>query len=287
MQSDSCVYPVADEVCDVDRLIFHSALVAVGAFRCPAGHPRFSDSGRIRNHCFVFPRTASVIEHDAGDRFVGDQTRISLYNPGQAYRRTAISPEGDHSDYFTIAPHVLREALRTRHAPTADADDSRLFRRSNTTSRAALYLKQRTLFRAVRRLEADALEVESAVLSLLDDVLSDAERDAHPIAVSHRRLAQQAQALLAARYSEALSLEDIAADLGVSAYHLCRVFRSQTGETLHRHRDQLRLRAALNRLEGPEDLTTIALDVGYSSHSHFTSAFRRTFGLAPSRIRRL
>lgn len=287
MLSESCLRPVAEEVRDVDRLIAETPLVGVGAFRCAPDHPRFTDSGLIRNHCFVFPRTASVIEHDSGDRFVGDQTRISLYNPGQAYLRTAVSPEGDHSDYFVVAPHILREALEARRAPTAGADDGRLFPRSHAVSTAPLYLRQRRLFQAARDTRLDAFEVESAVLSLLDEVLTGViERPADDVRRGTRpSFVEDAEQLLARRYAEALSLDDIARSLGVSAYHLCRVFRAHTGTSLHQHRDQLRLRAALNRLERNEDLTTIGLDVGYSSHSHFTAAFRRTFAVPPSRLR--
>lgn len=273
---------MADDVRDVDRLIAETPLVAVGAFRCPPAHPRFTDSGVIRNHCFVFPRTASVIEHDSGERFVGDQTRISLYNAGQAYQRRAISPEGDHSDYFVIAPQVLREALQACRAVTADADDRRLFARAHAASPASTYLRQRVLFRSVRRAEVDAFEIESGVLSLLDAVLGTVEEPERAAPSRPRRLVQDVQALLARHYAEPLSLHDVAARLGVSAYHLARVFRAHTGQSLHRHRDQLRLRAALNRLERDSDLTTIALDVGYSSHSHFTAAFRRAFGIPPS-----
>lgn len=282
MLSESCFRPVAPEVRDVDRLIAETPLVAVGAFRCAPDHPRFSDSGLIRDYCFAFPRTASVIEHDTGDRFVGDQTRISLYNVGQAYRRSPISPEGDHSDYFVVAPHVLREALQARRAATTDADDHRLFSRAHASSRAPLYLRQRRLFQAVCRGELDAFEIESAVIALLDDVLAGVEGAASHERARRRKLVEDVQALLARRYADALSLADVAEMLGVSAYHLCRVFRAQTGQSLHQHRDQLRLRAALNRLERDEDLTTIGLDVGYSSHSHFTAAFRRAFGVPPS-----
>lgn len=267
-------------------MLAHTPLVGVGAFRCAPDHPHFEDSGLIRNHCFAFPRTASVIEHDSGERFVGDQTRISLYNSGQAYRRSVVSPEGDHSDYFVVAPHVLREALEVRRAPTADADDTRLFWRSHVFSEPSLYLRQRRLFQAVGTGHLDAFEIESAVVSLLDDVLTSVTQRAGAVPAKTRRaFVEDAQRLLAQRFAESLSLEDIARSLGVSAFHLCRVFRAQTGTSLHQHRDQLRLRAALNRLERDEDLTTIGLDVGYSSHSHFTAAFRRAFGVAPSRLR--
>ena len=55
--------------------------------------------------------------------------------------------------------------------------------------------------------------------------------------------------------------------------------------TVTDYRQSLRLRMALERLRGNEDLTTIALDLGYSSHSHFTMAFRREYGLTPSAYR--
>jgi len=56
---------------------------------------------------------------------------------------------------------------------------------------------------------------------------------------------------------------------------------------LHAYRNQLRLRAALESLaERHADLTGIALDLGFSSHSHFTETFRRTFGRTPSSVRR-
>jgi AraC-like DNA-binding protein len=122
------------------------------------------------------------------------------------------------------------------------------------------------------------------VVSLLDDVLTGLMRPADD-ARGRRAFVEHAERLLAERFAESLSLDDISRSLGVSAYHLCRVFRMHTGTSLHQHRDQLRLRAALNRLERDEDLTTIGLDVGYSSHSHFTAAFRRAFGVPPSRLR--
>jgi AraC family transcriptional regulator len=46
------------------------------------------------------------------------------------------------------------------------------------------------------------------------------------------------------------------------------------------------MRAALQRLCEPGvDLIDIALDLGFSSHSHFTESFRRSFGRTPSAVR--
>jgi len=74
----------------------------------------------------------------------------------------------------------------------------------------------------------------------------------------------------------------------VSPFHLARIFQQQTGVPVHRYLTQLRLRASMERLaEGASDLTALALELGFSSHSHFTDAFRREFGKAPSEIRKI
>jgi AraC-like DNA-binding protein len=47
------------------------------------------------------------------------------------------------------------------------------------------------------------------------------------------------------------------------------------------------LRTALERLaKGADDLTVLALELAFSSHSHFTDAFCREVGCTPSRLRR-
>jgi AraC-like DNA-binding protein len=47
----------------------------------------------------------------------------------------------------------------------------------------------------------------------------------------------------------------------------------------------LRVRSSLELLLGSDDILTVAIALGYSSHSHFTAAFRRAFGLSPSEWR--
>ena len=106
------VLPVPAVAADVDTLIYRGDCIAVGAFRCRPDHPLFEDSGPIRNHCFVFPRTAVEIQHADALPFQGDPAVITLYNPGQRYRRRVASQEGDHCDYYAVAPQVMHEMLR-------------------------------------------------------------------------------------------------------------------------------------------------------------------------------
>jgi AraC family transcriptional regulator len=65
------------------------------------------------------------------------------------------------------------------------------------------------------------------------------------------------------------------------------MFKAATGLTPHSYLQKLRLETARQRLSSPRGLITqIALDCGFSSHSHFTQVFRARFGLTPQQYRR-
>jgi AraC-like DNA-binding protein len=103
-----------------------------------------------------------------------------------------------------------------------------------------------------------------------------------------RRLTDRARALLAARIARPLHLEELAAQLYCSPCHLCRAFRRETGGTLSSELRKLRVASAMLRLLfGETSLARLATDLGFASHSHFSSDFRRVVGNSPSRFREL
>ena len=275
-----------------ERVVFSTECVTIGAFRCATDHPSFRNSGPIRDDCFVFPRTAVVIQHDDARAFVADPTIVTLYNRRQQYERHAVSAEGDRCDWFAVSPDLLRGALLDRDP--AAADDERPIRFRYAPADASTYLAQRRLFiEASDSADADPLAIEERVVVLLGRVLRLAYDDAG-VRWSGQRLphasdlADAAKRWVAPRVVQRLTLNRIARALGCSVFHLCRSFRRATGLTLHAYRDHVRLRLALERLEdGERDLSRLALDLGYSSHSHFTAAFRRSFNTPPSAARNL
>jgi AraC-like DNA-binding protein len=102
-----------------------------------------------------------------------------------------------------------------------------------------------------------------------------------------RRYAEDARELLHQRFREPLRLEDVARALYVSTYHLCRVFKEETGMSIHQYLNQLRLRQALKELaHGDIALAELANDLGFCCQSHFTRAFRKEFGVPPGEARR-
>ncbi len=101
-----------------------------------------------------------------------------------------------------------------------------------------------------------------------------------------QRLAQerveQVIFLLKQNLAEPPSLEELGRKIGCSHFYLSRSFSAQTGKTITQYLRQLRMDKAAELLRGGEhNVTEAALEVGYSSLSHFTTAFRETFGCCP------
>src|SRR5436853_7204404 len=83
-------------------------------------------------------------------------------------------------------------------------------------------------------------------------------------------------ATLTAAPHAAHRLHAVAKQVGVSPFHLARRFRSETGLTLHQYLLRIRMERALARLvDGEAQLSRLAFDLGFSSHSHFSTVFRR------------
>ncbi|WP_323037037.1 helix-turn-helix transcriptional regulator [Pararhodobacter sp.] len=83
-----------------------------------------------------------------------------------------------------------------------------------------------------------------------------------------------------------LSVHDLAILAGLSADHFCRAFRASTGFTPHQMLTHGRIEKAKLRLQEPGvSMTTIAMDLGFSSSAHFSSRFRQLTGFSPSEWR--
>ena len=272
----------------LESLLFRSDLVAIGTFRCPAEHPLFRDTGPSSHHTFVFPRTSTAIRHEGREAFVAVPGMVTYYNQRQVYFREAVSA-ADHSDWSVVADDVLRDAV-ARHDPRAADDPAGPFRFRAGPADPRTLVEHRLLVDAIgARRPHDPLAVEERVVTILDRLLARAY-SARGTAEQARRAVEgveEAARRIARDPSRNDSLRDLARAAGLSPFHLCRLFARVRGTTLTSFRHGLRLSVALERLlGGASDLTALALDLGYSSHSHFTSAFRRHFGVPPSALRR-
>ena len=82
-------------------------------------------------------------------------------------------------------------------------------------------------------------------------------------------------------------LERLAAQAGLSKFHFHRLFTRATGMAPAKYQLHARMNEARRRLrETKESIIAVALDLGYSSPSHFAQAFRRETRMTPSEYRR-
>ncbi|MGH9429030.1 MAG: helix-turn-helix transcriptional regulator, partial [Terriglobia bacterium] len=240
-------------------------------------------------------RTPVWIQPEGRKPFVADQTVVTYYNRQQPYVRWKLSAQGDHCDWFQIDLSVLQEVVSSYDLMRAEQPDA-VFAFSHGPCDTKSFLSERLVVRHIaERDQPDPLYVEETMVRVLGRCLRAAHQQSGIGAKGTTQfsrwrglgVAAHAQSILAKRYREPLSLTQLAGELGCSVYHLCRAFRQYLRTTIHRYRNQLRLRESLDLLASSDaDLTEIALAVGYSSHSHFTFEFRRTFGRPPSAFRR-
>jgi AraC family transcriptional regulator len=84
------------------------------------------------------------------------------------------------------------------------------------------------------------------------------------------------------RLSDRITVRELAAIAGLSRAHFSRAFLNATGAPPHGFIQSRRLALVRRRLEeGAEDLSQLAAQAGFSSHSHMTTAFRQAFGITP------
>lgn len=272
-----------------DHVVFATKDVVAGEFRCPTSYPGFATAGRINHYIVAFPRTSVWIERETLPPFVADPRFATIYNPHQPYQRRPISPDGDLSDWLGVSERLTREAVRQFDA--RDADHPEPLRHAVAAVSSQTYLIQRQLFTRITAGVADTMEVEERALDIMVAVLrsayvgSNRGREVAPPrrGRARRELVESAKAALLTRLFENSTVSDVAGDVNVSPYHLCRSFRAETGMTLHAYRRDIRLRTALGLTESYRgNLSALALKAGFYSHSHFTTAFRRAFGVSPS-----
>jgi AraC-like DNA-binding protein len=87
--------------------------------------------------------------------------------------------------------------------------------------------------------------------------------------------------------SEATTAEEVAARVGLSRGHFFALFRDQLNTTPQVFLSAVRVEEAVRRLvQQEEPLTSVALDLGFSTPGNFSRFFREHMGVTPSRFRR-
>ena len=222
----------------------------------------------------VMPLEGSFVWHVGGDELFIDVTKVVFAGGGEPY---AIShPAGGDRSLVVYPSDLLLDDLLG--AAVVDFLKGRW--------RPHAYEIQ--LFERILCARCDhgvgTLAIEEALIRLLT-VLVDGDVRGEPVGSRANRTLARAKTLLHTSLSEQPKLAEIARAVGVSPTYLTRLFTVAEGMPLHQYALKLKLSAALNALPENSDITCLALDLGFSSHSHLTYSFRTRFGMPPSAVR--
>lgn len=231
----------------------------------------------------VFPYRGVYTRQVGRDLAVAEANQVLFFNAGEGYRIAHPVAGGDACLSFALDADVLRELAPQpllRHAPTLAFHDQR--RRIDPQAQALSARLRHGLASGA----LEPLEAESLALSLTRRALGPRTSRAIGGTSGRRRLVDRAKLVLSADPGRRWILAEIAAEVGASPVYLTQVFQAVEGVPLYRHQLQLRLSRALDLLPEADDLTALGLDLGFSSHSHFTAAFRQAYGRPPSAFRR-
>lgn len=231
----------------------------------------------------VFPYRGVFVRHLGSDDAVGEANQVVFFNPAEGYRISHPVEGGDACLDVVVDDALLRELAPPALLQDGAATAFRPHRlRIDARSQALVALLRHSL----RRNAAETLEAETLALTLVRRAIG--ERTSHQAGASRslQKLVDRAKLALSADLARRWTLAEIAAEVGVSPVYLTQVFRQVEGMPLYRYQLRLRLARALDLLGRYDDLTALGLDLGFSSHSHFSATFRQAYGRTPAEFQR-
>lgn len=224
----------------------------------------------------------------AGDAFedvVADASQVLFVNAGVTGGVRHPVPGGDGSLRVQVAADLLAELVPAELLRADPGDGVLQFRqprlRIDARAQVLVALLRHSLIEGV----AEPLEAESLALTLVRRALGPRTAHAPGASQGRQRLVDRTKLVLLSDLSRRWSLAGIAAEVGVSPVYLTQVFQQVEGLPLYRYQLRLRLARALDLLAEVEDLSALSLDLGFSSHSHFSAAFQQAYGRSPTAFR--
>jgi AraC family transcriptional regulator len=226
----------------------------------------------------VFPYRGVYMHHVGQSEAVAEANQVVFFNEGEAFQISHPVEGGDSSLSIGISAQMLHELSPVDYLHKAGPTAFNLGRlRIDARAQALTALLRHSLDRD----GIETLEAETLTLTLVRRSLG--ERTSHAAAGTYglKKLVDRAKLILSSDLGRRWTLAEIASEAGISPVYLTQVFQQVEGVPLYRYQLQLRLARALDLLGSCEDLTGLALDLGFSSHSHFSAAFKKAYAKTP------
>ncbi|MBB3285667.1 MULTISPECIES: AraC family transcriptional regulator [Rhizobium] len=242
-----------------------------------------SDEECAHKTSLVYTYRGVFKRHVGQSEAVSEANQVVFFNRGQDYRISHPIEGGDSCLDLMIDEALLHELAPKEQIQSGEGVVFRRQRRRIDPRAQALVAMLR---HGLSRNIAESLEGETLALTLVRRSLG--ERTSHEAGASfgRQKLVDRAKLVLTSDLARRWTLAEIAKEVGVSPVYLTQVFQQVEAMPLYRYQLRLRLARALDLLGSYDDLTMLGLDLGFSSHSHFSAAFKQTYGQTPAEFQR-
>ena len=218
----------------------------------------------------LLPWSVLLVRHHAIHKAVIDRSRpyerIILYLDRQYFERAF--PGAGLMDCFDQADR------RRRHLLTATEEQLKELK-------AAVEANEKAA--ADTRLGAQTMR-ETLIIQLLIHINRLHEAAPERAEVRGDPKVQEALSYINEHFREELSVEILAERLYLSPYHFMRLFKAQTGSTVHAYVRQKRLMNAARLIREGVPAARAAADSGFGDYSAFHRAFKESFGVSPGKM---
>lgn len=231
----------------------------------------------------VFPYRGVYMRHLGRDEAVAEASQVLFFNNSQSYRVSHPVQGGDACLSIGIREDFLHELTPKEHLDDGAAVTFRT-QRLRIDPRAQVLvalLRHRLTNKSIETLEAETL-----TLTLIRRALGERTSHATRASYGRQKLVDRAKLVLSSELSRRWTLAEIASAVGVSPVYLTQTFAQAEGVPLYRYQLRLRLARALDLLASYDDLSALGMELGFSSHSHFTAAFRQAYGRTRAQFQR-
>src|SRR5438094_7208957 len=249
-------------------------IVDVMTISCDLPRSGLTDAYYVARTWIGLPISGLFRIHARGDQHLVHPAVGVVFPAGIEYRMTHPVEGGDTDVALSFRGDVIEEAL-------PDRSERVQVTRLDVRVRHAVGV----LMAAMR--QGDTGRVEDLALAILREIAANiAPSDPRAPSATLRKKIDRVRILLAECPDRAWTVESLARIAGYSPYHFAHQFRAYTGTSVHRYLADMRLAAALRRIEsGESSLATVAADLGFAHHSHLTATLRRRLGITPRALR--
>ena len=132
-----------------------------------------------------------------------------------------------------------------------------------------------------------ALTQQVALTELLEVVFTRCLRTQADVddPVAHRAV-RRMRDMIRERYAENLTLDDLAAHVGLNKFYALRAFKQAVGVPPNTYQRHVRIAKARELLRAGRDGVQLALDLGFCDQSHFVRWFHRIAHMTPRQYQR-